>query len=61
MLILFLQVQGSKFVATQLTTDYKGSSYTASLTLGNPDFINGSGNLPLSHYNSSCVYLYMHF
>lgn len=43
------QVQGSKFVATQLTTDYKGPSYTASLTLGNPDFINGSG-VSVAHY-----------
>lgn len=38
-----MQIQSSKFVATQVTTDYKGSAFTSSLTLGNPDFINGSG------------------
>lgn len=43
------QVQGSKFVAVQLTTDYKGPTYTASLTLGNPDIINGSG-VSVLHY-----------
>jgi len=48
------QIQNSKFVATQLTTDYKGSSYTASLTMGNPDFINGSG-VSVLHYLQSVM------
>ncbi|KAI9551858.1 hypothetical protein GHT06_022194 [Daphnia sinensis] len=48
------QIQSSKFVATQLTTDYKGSSFTASLTLGNPDFINGSG-VSVLHYLQTVV------
>ncbi|GFW39129.1 mitochondrial import receptor subunit TOM40 homolog 1 [Trichonephila clavipes] len=43
------QVQDSKFVATQITTDYKGSDYTASLTLGNTDILNGSG-VTVLHY-----------
>jgi len=43
------QIQASKFVATQVTTDFKGPSYTASLTMGNPDFINGSG-VSVLHY-----------
>lgn len=37
------QVQNSKFVASQLTTDYRGKDYTASFTIGNPDIINESG------------------
>lgn len=37
------QIQNHKWVATQVTSDYKGSNYIASVTLGNPDFINESG------------------
>ncbi|GIX78813.1 mitochondrial import receptor subunit TOM40 homolog 1 [Caerostris extrusa] len=43
------QVQDSKFVASQLTTDYKGSDYTASMTLANTDILNGSG-VTVLHY-----------
>lgn len=39
------QVQNSVFTAVQLTTDYKGDDYTASITLGNPDLVNESGKV----------------
>lgn len=29
---------------TQLTSDYKGKDFVASLTFGNPDILNGSGS-----------------
>lgn len=35
--------------AAQLTTDYKGSDFTGSLTVGNPNLINGSGVI-VAHY-----------
>ncbi|KAF2897140.1 hypothetical protein ILUMI_09029 [Ignelater luminosus] len=43
------QVQNSKFTVSQLTMNYKGSDYTASMTVANPDLINGSGVVVL-HY-----------
>lgn len=43
------QIQSSKFLASQFTGDYKGQDYTASLTFGNPDLINGSG-VAVAHY-----------
>ncbi|XP_046384516.1 mitochondrial import receptor subunit TOM40 homolog 1 [Ischnura elegans] len=43
------QIQNSKIQAAQMSADYKGKDYTASLTLGNPDIINESG-LVLAHY-----------
>lgn len=43
------QIQDSKCVATQFTTDYKGRDYTASLTLGNIDFMNTAG-VAVLHY-----------
>ncbi|KAK7105670.1 mitochondrial import receptor subunit TOM40 homolog 1-like [Littorina saxatilis] len=43
------QIQNSKCVASQCTTDYKGSDFTASVTAGNIDPINGSG-LVVSQY-----------
>merc|ERR1719341_2410992 len=43
------QIQESKWKTTQLTTDYKGDNYTASLTLGNPDFFSGTG-MGIAHY-----------
>lgn len=46
------QIQENKFVAAQLTTDYRGSDYTASLTLANPDLINDSG-VAVAHYLQS--------
>ncbi|KAJ3662768.1 hypothetical protein Zmor_007097 [Zophobas morio] len=43
------QVQNSKFTVGQLTMNYKGSDYTASVTVANPDIISGSGVVVL-HY-----------
>ena len=43
------QIDGGKWQATQLTTDWRGESSTASLTLGNIDVINGTG-LAVAHY-----------
>ncbi|XP_043657682.1 mitochondrial import receptor subunit TOM40 homolog 1 [Drosophila teissieri] len=37
------QIQDSKMVATQLTTDYRGNDYTASLTVANPSIFTNSG------------------
>lgn len=42
-------MQNSKFQVGQLTLNYKGSDYTASCTVANPDIINGSGVVVL-HY-----------
>lgn len=43
------QVQDNRYVATQLTADYRGPSYTASGTLGNIDILNNSGVI-VAHY-----------
>ncbi|XP_060520100.1 mitochondrial import receptor subunit TOM40 homolog 1-like [Cylas formicarius] len=43
------QVQNSKFQVGQLTLNYRGADYTASMTVANPDIINGSGVVVL-HY-----------
>lgn len=43
------QVQNQKVTAAQLTTDYKGQDFTASLTVGNPNILNNSGVL-VGHY-----------
>ena len=45
-------IQQSKWQATQVTTDYRGSDYTASLTLGNPDLLSGTG-MAIGHYLQS--------
>lgn len=45
----FAQVQDNRYMATQLTADYKGLDYTASVTLGNTDILNGSG-VTVLHY-----------
>lgn len=42
---LVTQIQDNKCVATQAGIDYRGSDYTASLTLGNLDVVNMSGIL----------------
>ncbi|WAR04711.1 TO401-like protein [Mya arenaria] len=42
------QFQGDK-MNTQFVTDFKGSSYTASITAANPDLINASG-IVIAHY-----------
>lgn len=46
------QIQDNKIAAAQLTTDYKGSDFTASLTLANTDLINESG-VAVAHYLQS--------
>lgn len=38
--------------AAQLTTDYKGKDFTASMTVGNPNLINNSG-VYVAHYLQS--------
>lgn len=43
------QVQQSKWQATQVSADYRGNDYTASVTLGNPDLIAGSGVLVMQY------------
>ena len=42
-------IQDSKWQSLQLTSDYKGSDFTASLTMGNPDFLSGTG-MGIAHY-----------
>ncbi|XP_074652355.1 mitochondrial import receptor subunit TOM40 homolog 1-like [Tubulanus polymorphus] len=37
------QIQGGKMVTSQLSTDYRGKDFTASVTLGNIDIVNESG------------------
>lgn len=46
------QIQDNKISAAQLTTDYKGNDFTASLTLVNTDLINESG-VAVAHYLQS--------
>jgi mitochondrial import receptor subunit TOM40 len=46
------QIQQSKIQVGQLTTDYKGDDFTASLTVGNPNIINNSGVM-VAHYLQS--------
>lgn len=41
--IFCLQIQESKMMATQLSTDYRGNDFTASITLGNPSIFTNSG------------------
>ena len=43
------QIQQSKWQSVQFTGDYKANLYTASLTLGNPDLIHGTG-VAVLHY-----------
>lgn len=46
------QIQASKITAAQLSADYRGDDFTASLTLGNPNVINESG-VVVGHYLQS--------
>jgi len=46
------QIQDGKWVASQSTMDYKGDTWTGSLTLGNPDIVNGTG-VGVLHYLKS--------
>lgn len=50
--IFVSQIQDSKLTAAQLTTDYRGDDYTASLTVGNPNIFNNSGVF-VGHYLQS--------
>lgn len=42
-LMFLVQIQESKMMATQLSTDYRGNDFTASITLGNPSIFTNSG------------------
>ncbi len=44
-LINVLQTQQHKFVNWQCDAEYRGDNFTASVTLGNPDVLVGSGNI----------------
>ena len=46
---MMAQIQENKWKTVQLTTDYKGDNYTASLTMGNPDPLSGTG-MGIAHY-----------
>jgi len=46
------QIQQNKLTAAQLTTDYRGSDFTSSITVGNPNLINNSGVI-VGHYLQS--------
>jgi len=46
---MIAQIQQSKWQSVQFTGDYKADLYTASLTLGNPDLIHGTG-VAVLHY-----------
>ena len=51
------QVQNSKFTVSQFTMNYKGSDYTASATVANPDLISGSGVVVLHYLQSVTPHL----
>ncbi|KAB7504005.1 Mitochondrial import receptor subunit TOM40-like protein 1 [Armadillidium nasatum] len=44
------QIQQSKCQATQMSADWRGSDYTASLTLGNIDIVNDFSGVIVGHY-----------
>jgi len=46
---MIAQVQNGKFAGTQFSTEYRGSSKSAQVTVVNPDIVNDSGIL-ISHY-----------
>ncbi|XP_076282134.1 mitochondrial import receptor subunit TOM40 homolog 1 [Lasioglossum baleicum] len=49
---LATQVQKNKFTAVQMTTDYRGAAYTASLTVANPDIVDASGVFVMHYLHS---------
>ena len=53
------QIQNRKWVSTQITTDYKSRLHSASLTLGNPDLVHGSGVGVLHYLRSITPWLAM--
>jgi len=46
---MMVAIQENKWQSLQLTADYKGKDYTASLTAGNPDLFSGTG-MGIAHY-----------
>jgi len=46
---MMVAIQESKWQSLQMTADYKGKDYTASLTTGNPDLFEGTG-MGIAHY-----------
>merc|ERR1719427_1035827 len=46
---MMVAIQENKWQSLQLTADYKGKDYTASLTTGNPDVFSGTG-MGIAHY-----------
>lgn len=44
-MFIMLQIQNSVFVGSQITGDYRGDDFTASLTVANPDILNNSGKV----------------
>merc|ERR1719422_412781 len=49
---MMVAIQEGKWQNVQITADYKGKDYTASLTLGNPDLLGGTG-MAVVHYLQS--------
>ncbi|XP_062895080.1 mitochondrial import receptor subunit TOM40 homolog [Mobula hypostoma] len=49
---MVLQTQQSKFINWQVDSEYRGEDYTATLTLGNPDILLGSG-IVVAHFLQS--------
>uniref|UniRef100_G1QB22 Translocase of outer mitochondrial membrane 40 n=1 Tax=Myotis lucifugus TaxID=59463 RepID=G1QB22_MYOLU len=48
-----IQTQQSKFVNWQVDGEYRGSDFTAAVTLGNPDVLVGSRRILVAHYLQS--------
>ncbi len=46
------QIMDKKWASCQITGDYRGDTWTSSLTLGNPDIVNGTG-VAVMHYLKS--------
>jgi mitochondrial import receptor subunit TOM40 len=49
---MMVAIQENKWQSLQLTADYKGKDYTASLTTANPDLFSGTG-MGVAHYLQS--------
>lgn len=44
-MLIVLQTQQSQFVTWQFETEYRGSDFTAAVTVANPDILRESGEL----------------
>lgn len=53
-LFFIFQVQDNRYIGSQFTADVKGKDYTASVTLGNTDILNGSG-VAVLHYLQNVI------